>query len=127
MEGARREESGGKLLAALGPAARQHLAAVLGRKTRPEAVAALADELAWLIGALHRRSRGKPENGEVRREGALLDEGSKAVKRRAAGSKSTRRYAQNRGFVTVAGLTNAIRPWGLPLEAVTGTLSAADL
>src|SRR5690349_14156353 len=45
--------SGRQLLAALGPAARKHLAAAGGRHAGTEAMAALPHELARLIGALH--------------------------------------------------------------------------
>src|SRR5258708_33326333 len=50
---ARNERSGRQPLAAMGAAARDHQAAILGGHALAEAVAALADELARLIGALH--------------------------------------------------------------------------
>ena len=47
---------GRKALAALGAAAGENIAAANGRHARAEAVAALADELRGLIGALHVRN-----------------------------------------------------------------------
>ncbi len=55
--------SGRKALAASGAAARQNLAAVLGRHAAAETVTPLADELGRLIGALHRNN---PDNWKKR-------------------------------------------------------------
>lgn len=85
--------SGRKPLAAFGTAASEDLTAVLRREAGAETVAALADELARLIGPFHGRSRevdawkggGEPEGpAQARREAGLLDEGACGVKRRQA-------------------------------------------
>lgn len=48
--------SGAKALAALGAARREHFLSILGRHARAEAVTALADQFARLIGAFHNQS-----------------------------------------------------------------------
>ncbi len=54
-----REASGGKALAPLGPPPRQNLAPADTRHALTEAVAALADEAARLISALHSQTFGE--------------------------------------------------------------------
>src|SRR5579863_8526921 len=81
VRGSATSRSGGQALAALGAAGRQDAAPTDGRHPRAESVAAGANELAWLIGALHGTSpprwgfrkatlyKGKRRASQSRQEG----------------------------------------------------------